>query len=62
MKIEMIGMNTCPQFYFHIELPTKLEVVIPRFSRYMGYIHYYLQNIYYHLGLVTTEIHNLLKS
>jgi hypothetical protein len=25
MKIKMIGMSTCPQSYFHIELPTKLE-------------------------------------
>jgi len=28
MTIEMIGMNTYPQSYFHIELPTKLELVI----------------------------------
>jgi hypothetical protein len=26
MKTKMIGMNTCPQSYFHIKLPTKLEL------------------------------------
>jgi hypothetical protein len=62
MKIEMIGMNTYPQSYFHIELPTKLEPVIPPFIWYMGYIHYYMHNICHHLDLVTIEIHNLLES
>jgi hypothetical protein len=41
MKIEIIRMNICPQFYFHIELPTKLGLVIPHFSWCMDYIHYY---------------------
>jgi hypothetical protein len=61
MKIEMIRMNTYPQSYFYIEPRTKLESVIHPLSWYMSYIHYYLQNIYYHLYLVATEIHNLLK-
>jgi hypothetical protein len=54
MKIEMIGMSNYPQSYFHIELPTKLESIIPPYSWCMGYYHYYLQNIYYHLDMVTT--------
>jgi hypothetical protein len=62
MRTEMIGMNTCPQFYFHIEPPTKLEQIIPHFSLCMDYIDYCLHNIYYHLDLVKTKIHNLLKS
>jgi hypothetical protein len=61
MKIEMIGMNTYPQSYFHIESLIKLEPIIPPFSSYMGYIHYYLHNIYYHVDLVTTKFHNMLK-
>jgi hypothetical protein len=61
MKIEMIGMSTYPQSYFHIEPPTKLELIIPHFNWFMDYIHNYLQNICYHLNLVKTEIHNLLK-
>jgi hypothetical protein len=29
MKTEMTRMNTCPQFYFHIELPAKLDWSYP---------------------------------
>jgi hypothetical protein len=58
----MIKMSTYPQSYFHIEMPTKLEPIIPPFNWCMGYIHYYLGNIYYHLNMVTTNIHNLLES
>jgi hypothetical protein len=61
MKIETIGMNICPQFYFHIEV-YKVETGHTPFSWYMGYIHYYLQNIWYHLYLMMTDIHNLKKS
>jgi len=32
MKLKMAKMNTCSQFYFHIELLTKLEHVIPHFN------------------------------
>jgi hypothetical protein len=32
MRIKMIGMSTYPQSYFHIELPIKLELVIPPFN------------------------------
>jgi hypothetical protein len=39
-EIKMMGMNTYRQS--HIELPTKLELVIPHFSLCMDYIHYYL--------------------
>jgi len=58
----MIGMSTYPQSYSHIESPTKLESVIPHSNLYMDYIHYCLQNTYYHPDLLKTEIHNLLES
>jgi hypothetical protein len=61
MKIEMIGMSTYPQPYFHINLLTKLEPIIPHFSWCMDYIHYYLQSTCYHLNLVKIEIHNTLE-
>jgi hypothetical protein len=61
MKIKMLRISTCPQSYFHIEPPIKLELVIPPFNWYMSYIHYYLLNIYYHLDLMTIHIHNLLE-
>jgi hypothetical protein len=47
----MIRINTCPQFYFHIETPTKLEHAIPHFSLCMDYIHYCLHNTCYHPNL-----------
>jgi len=62
MRIEMIGMNTHPQSYFHIKPPIKFESIIPHFSLYMDYIHYYLYNTYYHLNMVKTKIHNMLES
>jgi hypothetical protein len=62
LKIKLTGINTCPHFYSHIELPTKLQHVIPHFNLCMDYIHYCLQNTYYHPNLVKTKIHNLLKS
>ncbi len=54
MIIEITGMNICPQFYFHIKSPTKLEQIIPHFSLYMDYIHYCPQSIYYHPDPVKT--------
>jgi hypothetical protein len=29
MEMEMIGMNIYQQFYFHIEPPIKLKLIIP---------------------------------
>jgi hypothetical protein len=58
----MIGMNTYPQSHSHIEPPTKLEPGHTPFQLVYGlHIHYYLQNTCYHLNLMKTEIHNLLK-
>ncbi len=44
--------------------PTTYKVGIGHtpFQLVYGLHHYYLYNIYYHLDLVTTEIHNLLES
>jgi hypothetical protein len=58
----MTGMNTYPQSYSHIKLPTKLEPVVPHFNLCVDYIHYYLHNTCYNLDQVKIEICNLLES